>query len=260
MRKDFVIGIFATLTAMAVFYFYDLSEQKKILTEEKTNNEKSLESVQAESTSVLAVAISADATVAAAKILGTTPGEPAKPEDSQQVYKLFSEHLKAMGTCLEIKNSIDSDAVDPTFDNLVVSLRPALGEIVVQMDDWTQRDLRNTEGDRKRIRTEVSYQDGGTNSPTKRVQLYNVNDQGMPELQSIDPEQSVNPTDAFIDSLKTGFETSLEEKGGRAYYQEGEEIVMIERNGKLESVSISRNGKTASCSGLDSLKSVCQCL
>ena len=37
-------------------------------------------------------------------------------------------------------------------------------------------------------------------------------------------------------------------------------VVLIERNGKLESVSVTRNGKTASCTGLDSVKSNCQCL
>jgi len=260
MRKDFLIGIFITLLAMTIFYFYDHADQKKIVVIEKTKKEK----ISTDQSFVESRPESLDESIAQkntqGRAMGISAGEPATPEENQQVYKIFSEHLKAIGTCLEIKNSIDSDRVDPTFDNLVVSLRPALGEIVVQMDDWTQRDLKNNDGERKRLRTEVNYQDGGTSSPTKHVQLYKLNEQGLPELQSIDPEQSVNPSDAYIDSLKAGFETSLEEKGGRAYYQEGEELVMIERNGKLESVSITRNGKTASCTGLDSVKSNCQCL
>ncbi len=243
---------------MSVFYFYDRSQNKKIPAQQKTENEESLEVVQAASaTQSMATETSNEKTLA--KAMGTSLGEPAKPEENQQVYKNFSEHLKTIGTCLEIKNSVDSDKVDPTFDNLVVSLRPALGEVVVQMDDWTQRDLRNNDGERKRLRTEINYQ-SNDNQPVKRLQIYKLNEQGMPELQTADPEQSVNPTDAYIDSLRTGFETSLEEKGGRAYYQEGEELVMIERNGKLESISLSKGGKTVSCSGLDSLKSNCQCL
>jgi hypothetical protein len=258
MRKDFIIGIAATLIAMAAFYFYDQVSLKKNNKTEPTEVAEDLEKIQTDSAAAASSDVSSgDKTVA--KALDTSAGEPAKPEDVQQVYKNFSEHLKTMGTCLEIKNAVDSDKVDPTYDNLVVSLRPALGEVVVQMDDWTQRDLRNAQGDRKRLRTESNY-DNGAGSPTKRVQLYKINEQGMPELQAIDQEQSVNPSDAYIDSLKGDFETSLEEKGARAYYQEGEEVVMIERNGKLESVSITRNGKTASCTGLDSLKSNCQCL
>ncbi len=258
MRKDFVIGIIATLVAMSVFYFYDRSEQKKIAAKAKIEAEESLENVQAESV-VLPAAVLTSGEKTLAKPMGTSLGEPAKPEDNQQVYKNFSEHLKTIGTCLEIKNSVDSEKVDPTFDNLVVSLRPALGEVVVQMDDWTQRDLRNNEGERKRLRTEINYQ-SNDNQPLKHLQIYKVNEQGMPELQTADPEQTLNPTDSYIDSLRAGFETSLEEKGGRAYYQEGEELVMIERNGKLESISLSKGGKTVSCSGLDSLKSNCQCL
>ena len=35
---------------------------------------------------------------------------------------------------------------------------------------------------------------------------------------------------------------------------------VIERNGKLESISLTKGGKTVSCSGLDSISSSCQCL
>ncbi len=261
MRKDFLIGIFVTILAMVSFYFYNRTEQdpQKKSAQDLQSTEKSLEQIQAESASATAATkLSNDQTLA--KVANASENEPAKPEDILQVSKNFAEHLKVIGTCLEIKNSVDSEKIDPTFDNLIVSLRPALGEVVVQMDDWAQRDLRNTEGERKRLRTEVNYQEGGVSSPTRRVQLYKINEQGMPELQNIDAEQSVNPSDAYIEMLKGNFETSLDEKGGRAYYQEGEELVMIERNGKLESVSITRNGKTASCTGLDSLKSNCQCL
>lgn len=255
MRKDFLIGIVATLLAMGLYYYFDHSSDV-ISADTDEQSEKALDQIQAQS-SVPAQSGSADQTLASAQ---AAIGEPANPEDLQTVNKQFAEHLKTIGTCLEIKNSVDSDKVDPTFDNLVVSLRPVLGEVVVQMDDWSQRDLKNSLGERKRIRTEVNYQDAGISSPIKRVQLYKLNQQGMPEMQPVDPEQSVNPTDAYIESLVGDFQTSLEEKGGRAYYQEGEEIIMIERNGKLESISLTKGGKTVSCSGLDSVSSSCQCL
>jgi hypothetical protein len=257
MRKDFLIGIIATVLAMGLYYYFDHSEALPAPSDDG-QTEETLEKIQ-ENSAIESLVGSSDGTVA--KPMGVSLGEPAKPEENQAVHKQFSEHLKTIGTCLEIKNSVDSEKIDPTYDNLVVSLRPALGEVVVQMDDWTQRDLKNAQGERKRLRTEVNYQDGGISSPTKRVQLYKLNEQGMPELQTIDPEQSVNPSDAFMDSLiGSDFQTSLEEKGGRSYYQEGEELVMIERNGKLESISLTKGGKTVSCSGLDSISSSCQCL
>jgi hypothetical protein len=257
MRKDFLFAIIATVLAMVGYFYYDRSEQNKLSEIEKQKFEQDLEQKQFES-SQISSSLSADQTAAQAGSAAET--EPAKPEDAERVFQQFSEHLKTIGTCLEIKNAVDSEKIDPNFDNLIVSLRPALGEVVVQMDDWTQRDLRNNQGERKRLRTETNYEDGGISSPTRRVQLYQLNEQNMPELQNIDPEQSVNPSEDYIESLKGGFETTIEEKGGRAYYQEGEELVFIERNGKLESVSLSRNGKTISCTGLDSVKSNCQCL
>ena len=164
MRKDFLIGIVATLLAMGLYYYFDHSVELSQVNNNKKTEEESLEKIQAQSASDETMS-SAD-TSTAARPLGNSPGEPAKPEETQTVYKQFSEHLKTIGTCLEIKNTVDSDKVDPTFDNLVVSLRPALGEVVVQMDDWVQRDLKNTQGERKRLRTEVNYQDAGISSPT----------------------------------------------------------------------------------------------
>jgi hypothetical protein len=148
--------------------------------------------------------------------------------------------------------------MEPSFDNLSASLKPALGEVVVRMDDWTQQDFKADDGSLRRIRTEVEYQDTG--NPVKRVQFYKINAQGMPELQTLNPDQATDPSDDFISSLKGDGQVTIEEKGGRVYYQEGEELVLVERGGKVQSFSLTKGDKTFSCTETDATTSNCQCL
>jgi hypothetical protein len=126
------------------------------------------------------------------------------------------------------------------------------------MDDWAQQDFKTEDGSLRRIRTEVEYQETG--NPIKRAQFYKINAQGMPELQTLNPDQATDPSDDFISSLKGDGQVTIEEKGGRIYYQEGEELVMVERGGKVQSFSITKGDKTFSCTETDATTSNCQCL
>ncbi len=252
MRKDLLLAIVVTLVAMAGFYLYDKKNPSEAASPTEKRSAVMVGSQQSdEQLSAAAKLTSKDNTL-------QTTITPQTSEDIAKVQQNFSAHLHEIARCLEIRTAVDSERVDPTFDNLIVSLRPALGELVVQMEDWTQTDVQAANGELRRIRTEVSYEDT-SNAPTKRVQYYKINQDNMPEMQPLDAEKSLNPDDAFLDNLKGGGRTLLEEKAGRAYYQEGEELVIIERNGKIESISLTHGPKTFSCSNLDTLRSSCQC-
>lgn len=179
-------------------------------------------------------------------------------EQIDEVQKQFSNELKQLGACLGIQPAVDAEKVDPTFDNLIVTLSAPLGDIVVKMDDWTQLDVKAADGSLKRIRTEVEYQENGT--PIKRAQLYRINEQGMPEQQQLNIDQATDPTDQYLDGLKGDSQTILEEKGSRVYYAEGEELVLIERGGKIQSYSLTKGEKTFSCTETDAITTHCQCL
>lgn len=254
MRKDIFLGIVATLLGMAGFRYYDLQQEKsaKILEEKKKNQEKERQKEIAlpfeEGTPVARVAVPVD----------EPEKEMTESEKQTLIYKNFTEKLKEMGECLQIKMAVDSEKIDPTFDNLIVSLRPELGDVIVQMVDWTQMDLKSSNGEQKRVRTETEYPSNGS-APVQRLQVYKINKDQMPELESLPVEKTENPTEDYINSFKVGFSSTLEERGGRAYFQEGEEIVMVERNGKLDSLAIQKKGKSISCTGLDTLKSMCRC-
>ena len=252
MRKDLLLAIVVTLVAMAGFYLYD----KKNPSDAALPKEKRSAIMVGSQQDSAQVSAASKLTSHDNSLLASVV--PKNSEDIVKVQQNFSVHLHEIGNCLDIRTAVDSDKVDPTFDNLIVSLRPALGEVVVQMEDWTQTDVQTSTGELRRIRTEVSYEDT-SNAPTKRVQFYKINQDNMPEMQPLDAEKSLNPQEAFLENLKSGGRTLLEEKAGRAYYQEGEELVMVERNGKIESISLNHGSKTISCSSLDTLRSSCQC-
>lgn len=251
MRKDLLLGIVATIIAMALFYYADNPTTPLNIKKNKIDSETDY--------SVPTTKIVNQAQEEAAQPAVSAPVAAQKtPEVREQVAKNFVEHLKAVGTCLKINPAIDHTSIEPTYDNLLVSLRPAIGELVVQMDDWTQLDLQNPDGTRRRIRTEVNYEN--PNEPVKYVQLYNINEQGFPELQPVDAEKARNPTDDYINYLRGGANLIVDERGSRVYFQEGEEMILVERSGNIESFSLTKNGKTVSCTSLDAVNSNCQCL
>lgn len=256
MRKDFLLMIGATLIAMALFYFADNPTAKLNIGKNKIDSDSDY-GVPADR-QLLNSQVQQAVDTQQARLAVSAPSAALQAGSARdQISKNFAEHLKAVGTCLKINTAIDNPMIEPTYDNLLVSLRPAVGELVVQMDDWTQMDLQNPDGTRKRLRTEVNYDN--PNQPVKYVQLYNINDQGFPELQNVDPEKARNPSDDYINYLRGGAELTLNERGSRVYFQEGEEIVLVERSGVIESFSMTKNGKTVSCTGLDAMNSNCQC-
>lgn len=253
MQKRYLLTIVLTLVAMIIFFWRDQSELRDSARPPVPTNQVARLDTEKKSEEVIKKQlIDSDAIKAKASVAAHSAGQKA------DVNKLFSAHLKLMGQCLEIDASGNSELVEPTFDNLVVALQPSLGEVVVKMDDWSQSDVRSPNGDMKRIRTEVEYVDN--NNPVKRAQLYKLNEQGMPELQELSEDVSVDPTDEYLESLRGDGVTTNEEKGGRVYYSEGEELVLVERNGQLQSFSLSKGEKTFSCTETDAPTSNCQCL
>jgi hypothetical protein len=248
MRKEFLAVIAGTIFLMALMYWNDNSKSVENITPmaSSAQTQPLSESVIPQENFAGAQATSGDPTASA-----------AAPVADVENYKQFAAHLKTVSQCLQIKNHTEYDQVDPTFDNLIVSLKPAMGDVTVFTDDWAQTDLQYTDGTLKRIRVEVGYDDPG--NPTKYLQVYKLNMQNIPEMEDLDPQQATNPNDEYVESMKVGANILLHEKGGRAYFPGGEEMIIIERNGKLESFTMTKNNKTISCNAMTSAASNCQC-
>jgi hypothetical protein len=245
MKKEFLAIIAGTIFLMAILYWKD--NQSNVDQNNSLNSSAKVISASTElapQEKFIARAASADSTLA--KSQSQIAGSDA------EVSTHFVATLKTMGQCLQIKNVVDYDQIDP-----IVSLKPAMGDVTVYTDDWTQADVQYADGSQKRIRTEVNYDNPG--NPTKYLQIYKLSEMGVPEMEDLDPQQTTNPSDEYIESMKVGSSTLQHEKGGRAYFQGGEELVIIERNGKIESITMTKNNKTISCNSMSSKESSCQC-
>lgn len=253
MQKKYLLAILGTLFLMAIFFFKDHSENSVSTTEfsEALGTKAASKSPLDESKIV-------EKQAAESKSLKDRATQVVNEAQIAEIQVRFSNHLKQMGICLGIQVSGEAEKVSPTLENLTAGLRPALGEAVVTMDDWSQQDLKYADGSLKRVRTETEYPDNA--NPIRRVQLYKINDQGMPEMQTLNPNQANDPSDEYLLSIKGDGEEVISEKGSRSYYQEGEELVLVEKSGKVQSFSLSRGEKTFSCTEIDATTSNCQCL
>jgi hypothetical protein len=253
MKLRYLVTIAVTIIVMVLFFWKDRSQLPAETAEVENDSKVAQLDTEKKSEEVIKKQL-----VESQALKEKASAPAATNEEIEEVQKSFSVHLKQLGQCLGVNPAVDADKVDPTFDNLVVSLQPTIGDVVVKMDDWSQLDLRSANGDMKRIRTEVEYEDN--NNPVKRVQLYKINDQGMPELQPLTNAESVDPSDEYLASLKGDASSVNDEKGGRVYYAEGEELVLVERNNKVQSFSLTKGEKTFSCTETDTKTSNCQCL
>ncbi|MBC7466237.1 MAG: hypothetical protein H7256_09610 [Bdellovibrio sp.] len=252
MRLKYFLAIVVTFLIMGVLFYKDRPENPLQTAEDATENISDKEANTSNPKIDQVIEKQASDTKIKDKSM------QASDEQALEIKKNFASHIKELGACLEVPSVTVSDKTEPTFESLSSSLKTALGEVVVKMDDWTQTDFKAEDGTMKRIRTEVEYQDSG--NPIKRAQFYKINAQGMPELQNLNPDQATDPSEDFLASLRGDGHVALEEQGGRVYYEAGEELVMVERGGKLQSFSLTKGEKTFSCTDTDATSSNCQCL
>ncbi len=248
MNKKYLLIIAVTIFIMVIFYWQDNYFGRGNM---QPSFGSYRESVAPVTESVPQDNFTNEVTPSAEAVIG------ADAEASTTENVLFSNVLNEISQCLQVKNTTDQAAQDPTLSNLLASLQPALGEATVYTDDWAQTDVRYGDGVTKRIRTEINYDNPG--NPVRYLQIYKLNEEGIPELEEMDPQYSINPTDEYIASLMVGSDVMLSEKGGRAYFQGGEEMSIIEQNGKLDSFTLTKGNKTLNCISLATGASTCQC-
>lgn len=186
-----------------------------------------------------------------------TSGVPVQTNSDLDAQKHFSNALKAIANCFDINASTVPDAAEPTVTSVLEVLKPALGEMVVYYDDWDETVVSYPDGTRKRFRTEVSYED--VSKPTRYLMVYKLNPNGPPEMEDLDQQKTTNPNQDYIDSLKAGSNFGSEEKGGRAFFQDGEEMVVVEKNGQVDSISLTKRNKMLTCSDLTAPNGGCLC-
>ncbi len=172
--------------------------------------------------------------------------------------KNYSESLKTLSTCLKI-NTDSSNNSELSANQFLDHISKSLGNTDKRYPEWSQTDILTADGVKRRLRVEYEYDENYKVFST--IQSFRLNEKGQVESENMDMEKSINPTNEYIDSLKTEGEIIIDEKSERINFPKGEELMIITRNGKIESISMLKDGKTVSCSGLDKTSKVnCQCL
>lgn len=198
--------------------------------------------------------------------VSTVQNSSEKPEPSgnragqisDETLKQFSNHIKNLNSCLGLSNSASTaEKIEPSIDNLLVHLSKSLGDVAVQMEDWTQVEVIDDSSTKKRIRVDFDYLEG--NIPTKRLSMYKINSYGMPEIVELTADQANNPNDAYVESLKDDVQVIADERGARAYFANGEEVIFSMKNGILQTMSVNKLDKSFNCFNLDQEFSSCSC-
>ncbi len=177
--------------------------------------------------------------------------------DPSLVQAQFMEALKTLGTCLDIKNAIDTEQKEPRLENLVASVRNEIGDPVIRSEDWSNTLVTLPNGEQRRIRIEMEYD--ADDRIVKRLKYYKAEKDNLIPIP-LDNSNSTDPQDSFIASLEGEGKVAIREKGSRMYFQNGEEIVFVEKNDQIADIEMNRNGRTFKCVGLDSGRSTCSCL
>lgn len=253
-KSIFVIG--ALIIVVALFLFKDNKPRKKTVDEEaeysETEEPEAKQSTEVQNnTAATAILSSSDKTAL------TTQTQPTS-QLSEAILKKYAQHLANMERCLQLQTqNFAQGTFQPSADQLISGLRPNLGDTVVQLEDWSQFDVVDKSGVKKRIRVDVDYPDGAT--PNRRLSTYTVNAYGGLEIDNLTNDQSDNPNLSYIESLRDGMQTLTEEKAARVYFAQGEELLYTVKNGQIESFSLSKADKAYNCSNLTSENSICTC-
>lgn len=186
------------------------------------------------------------------------PPPPSSVGVSQErLEQAFGQALRDAGTCLELKTG-GGDAAEPTLENWMAVMRGEIGEPVIQTEDWSVIHL-DVGGEKRRIRIEMDY--GSDERVVRRLKYFKVDAAGNPGEQiALTKEQSEDPTETFIASLEKDGQTTAMEKMQRIYFQNGEEIVVTEKNNRVADIEMNRNGRSFRCQKMDSIESFCKCL
>lgn len=167
----------------------------------------------------------------------------------------MSAMLNRLSECTDIKNSIPTSAVEPTVSSILDSVQSELGEPVIRSEDWNSTEIKMPNGARRLIRMETVYEE---NDIVKRLVYYEITNEALMPIE-LSSDQSVNPSETFIASLEKEGDIVSREKSERVFFQNGEEIMYTEKNGKMQSSEIIRAGKSLKCGDYGQHSFKCQC-
>ncbi|WII70611.1 hypothetical protein QJS83_09090 [Bdellovibrio sp. 22V] len=193
----------------------------------------------------------ASPTATTAGFLPTEMEDPAK-------FEAYKKNLGAMAKCLNMEMAELDPQSEIGFDSLNKAISPDLGDIVAQHVEWTTTDIRTKAGEVRRIYLESR---GGVGQEERRfLKYFAYTPSGEQKEISLSQEQMTGPTDALIASLEADGEIFGRAEARRIAYENGDDLLLVEKNGKIFSFDLSHDEKRFFCQGADVAATMnCEC-
>jgi hypothetical protein len=255
MSNKSIIFLGALIVVTALFILNKSKSKKSSVQDEAEYSEeadvvsqppKTLTAVSGDTTTALMS--SSDAT--------TAKTNPASSVSPAQMHR-FMFHIEQMEKCLRLPKGSVAGLSSPGATEMIEALKPQLGEVVVNLEDWQQFDYVDKSGTKKRVRVDFEYPDGAT--PNRRLSMFTVNEYGALQIDNLTNDQADNPNVAYIESLKEEGQLTADEKSVRVYFNQGEELVYTTKNGMIDSFSMSRADRAYNCVNMLTENSMCTC-
>ncbi|MGZ3768837.1 MAG: hypothetical protein ACXVCP_05030 [Bdellovibrio sp.] len=183
---------------------------------------------------------------------------PTKMEDPQR-FEAFSKNMLALSQCLNIKTETLDPNSELSFDTFNSLLKPALGDVVTQETIWTSSDIKTKTGELRRIYVQQES-DSDNGVPTRTLKYYSLSADGSQKEIPLSEDQTINPSDTLIASLESDGSLMGNSSAKRVYYKNGDDMLMVERSGKIYSFELPHGGKVFTCKGADAAETMkCAC-
>ncbi|WP_295900121.1 hypothetical protein [uncultured Bdellovibrio sp.] len=181
---------------------------------------------------------------------------PTQMEDAGK-FEAYKKHLKEMAVCLNMQVGQLDPQSEINFETFNKAISPDLGDIVMTTDEWSATDIRTKAGELRRIYIENSPDP--EKQSQKNLKYYSLSTSGEQKELPLAADQMANPSEALIASLESDGELVGKSTSRRMFYQNGDDLLLIERNGKIYSFELPHDGKTFTCIDADSAKMACRC-
>ncbi|MBK9323165.1 MAG: hypothetical protein IPM97_09540 [Bdellovibrionaceae bacterium] len=185
------------------------------------------------------------------------PEKKIEAVDLIKASEFFAQALRQLTSCLSVNTGNPADRVEPNFENILSIVKEDLGDPILRSEDWVVWNLRISGGEERRIRVESNYSDN--TQPSRHLLYFKLDAAGNPTLMPLPPDATKDPSEAFIASLQKDGEVYEEKKGERAYFEAGQELVVIQKNGSIDDFEFANGVKTFRCEGILTSSPKCKC-
>lgn len=255
-----MLPIVFILIAVAIYYFRPPSTGDKSLLETVKDNVRAEEGGAASEPGVARSAQEggsmspSDANTKASSPSSEQGFLPASMEDKDK-YEALIRAMESLSKCLNIPTSPFDEKQSFNMEALHSVISTGLGEAQDVRTLWQSIDLRTAGGELRRLMiTFVPAAEG-----FKKQLSYSSFKEGQQQEIQLSQEQKNNPTDTVITALESEGEVMARSQAQRVLYPGGSELQVVEKNGIMYSLALSKSGKSFSCTNLDQKNFSCRC-